>query len=50
MDLGVDGLKTGYTSKSGYGVIVSSQKNGRRLIGIVTGLKVLMIEQMKYLD
>ena len=39
MDLGVDGLKTGYTSKSGYGVIVSSQKNGRRLIGIVTGLK-----------
>ena len=39
LDLGVDGLKTGYTSKSGYGVIVSSQKNGRRLIGIVTGLK-----------
>ena len=39
MDLGVDGLKTGYTSKSGYGVIVSSEKNGRRLIGIVTGLK-----------
>ncbi len=39
LDLGVDGLKTGYTSKSGYGVIVSSKKNGRRLIGIVTGLK-----------
>ena len=39
LDLGVDGLKTGYTSKSGYGVIVSSEKNGRRLIGIVTGLK-----------
>ena len=39
LDLGVDGLKTGYTSKSGYGIIVSSEKNGRRLIGIVTGLK-----------
>ena len=39
LDLGVDGLKTGYTSKSGYGVIVSSEKNGRRLIGIVAGLK-----------
>ena len=39
LDLGVDGLKTGYTSKSGYGVVVSSEKNGRRLIGIVTGLK-----------
>ncbi len=39
LDLGVDGLKTGYTSKSGHGVVISSEKNGRRLIGIVTGLK-----------
>ena len=37
-DLGVDGLKTGYTSESGFGIIVSSKKNDRRLIGIVTGL------------
>jgi len=37
-DLGVDGLKTGYTSTSGFGIIVSSKKNDRRLIGVVTGL------------
>ena len=37
-DLGVDGLKTGYTSESGFGIIVSSKKNDRRLIGIVAGL------------
>ena len=37
-DLGVDGLKTGYTSTSGFGIIVSSKKDDRRLIGVVTGL------------
>ena len=37
-DLGVDGLKTGYTSESGFGIIISSKKNDRRLIGLVTGL------------
>ena len=37
-DLGVDGLKTGYTSMSGFGIIVSSKKNDKRLIGVVTGL------------
>ena len=37
-DLGVDGLKTGYTSESGFGIIVSSKKNDRRLIGVVIGL------------
>ena len=37
-DLGVDGLKTGYTNESGFGIIVSSKKNDRRLIGVVTGL------------
>ena len=37
-DLGIDGLKTGYTSESGFGIIVSSKKNDRRLIGIVVGL------------
>tara|TARA_B100000700_G_scaffold276296_1_gene322732 strand:+ start:1068 stop:2198 length:1131 start_codon:yes stop_codon:yes gene_type:complete len=38
LSIGVDGLKTGYTSKSGYGIIVSSEKNGRRLVGLVAGL------------
>ena len=37
-DLGIDGLKTGYTSESGFGIIVSSKKNDRRLIGVVAGL------------
>ena len=36
--LGIDGLKTGYTSKSGYGIIVSSKINERRLIAIISGL------------
>ena len=38
-DLGVDGLKTGHTSKAGYGLVMSGVKDGRRLIGVVTGLK-----------
>jgi len=37
-DIGVDGLKTGYTSLSGYGIIVSSKKDDQRLIAVVTGL------------
>ena len=37
-DIGVDGLKTGYTSSSGFGIIVSSNKDDKRLIGVVTGL------------
>ena len=37
-NLGVDGLKTGYTGFSGYGIIVSSKKNDQRLIAVVTGL------------
>lgn len=37
MDLGVDGLKTGYTSESGYGLTFSAVRNGRRLVGVVMG-------------
>lgn len=36
--LGIDGLKTGHTSKAGYGLVFSGVENGRRLIGVVTGL------------
>jgi len=36
---GADGLKTGYTKKSGYGLVVSAQKNGRRLIAVLNGMK-----------
>ena len=37
-DLGVDGLKTGKTNESGYSMIISSNKDNIRLIGIVGGL------------
>jgi serine-type D-Ala-D-Ala carboxypeptidase (penicillin-binding protein 5/6) len=36
--LGVDGLKTGHTKEAGYGIVVSSVSEGRRLIGVVMGL------------
>lgn len=35
----VDGIKTGYTANSGYNVIVSGVKNGRRLLAVVIGSK-----------
>lgn len=34
---GVDGFKTGYTRDSGYNLIVSAQRDGRRLIAVVLG-------------
>ena len=34
---GVDGLKTGYTRDSGYNLIVSAQRDDRRLIAVVLG-------------
>jgi serine-type D-Ala-D-Ala carboxypeptidase (penicillin-binding protein 5/6) len=38
MKLGVDGLKTGFTKKAGYGVVVSAVRDGRRLIGVLGGM------------
>lgn len=34
---GVDGFKTGFTNASGYNLIVSAQRDGRRLIAVVLG-------------
>lgn len=34
-----DGLKTGYTEESGYGVVASAEKDGRRMIAVVNGLE-----------
>jgi D-alanyl-D-alanine carboxypeptidase len=34
---GVDGMKTGYTRASGYNLVASAQRNGRRVIGVVFG-------------
>ncbi len=34
---GVDGFKTGYTRASGYNLIISAQRDGRRIIAVVLG-------------
>jgi len=36
---GVDGMKTGYIEEGGYGLVVSAERDGRRLILVVAGLK-----------
>jgi D-alanyl-D-alanine carboxypeptidase (penicillin-binding protein 5/6) len=37
--IGVDGLKTGHTEESGYGLVASAKVNTQRLIVVVNGLK-----------
>ncbi len=37
-DIGADGLKTGHTEESGYGLVSSAIQDGRRLILVVNGL------------
>ena len=37
--IGVDGLKTGHTEAAGYGEVVSTAAGGRRLIGVLHGMK-----------
>ena len=39
MNIGADGLKTGYTSEAGYGLVGSAVNNGLRLIVVVNGMK-----------
>lgn len=36
---GADGLKTGYTEASGYGLTASAERDGRRLVMVVNGLE-----------
>jgi D-alanyl-D-alanine carboxypeptidase (penicillin-binding protein 5/6) len=36
-DPNVDGMKTGYIKQSGYGIVVTSKANNRRLIAVVAG-------------
>ena len=35
--VGVDGIKTGYTRASGFNLVASVERNGRRLIGVIFG-------------
>ncbi|GJD63524.1 D-alanyl-D-alanine carboxypeptidase family protein [Methylobacterium frigidaeris] len=39
LDIGADGLKTGYLEESGYGLTGSAVQNGQRLVLVVSGLK-----------
>ncbi len=38
-DMGADGLKTGHTEESGYGLAAAAERNGQRLILVVNGLE-----------
>ncbi len=39
LNIGADGLKTGFTKEAGYGLVGSAVQNNLRLIVVVTGLK-----------
>jgi len=39
MNIGADGLKTGFTKEAGYGLVGSAEQNGLRLIVVLNGLK-----------
>ena len=39
MNIGADGMKTGFTSEAGYGLVGSVMQNGLRLIVVVNGVK-----------
>jgi D-alanyl-D-alanine carboxypeptidase (penicillin-binding protein 5/6) len=52
-DIGADGLKTGHTKESGYGLVASVERKGRRLILVVNGfegVKQRSIESERLLD
>ena len=38
LNLGVDGLKTGHVEESGYGLVVSAKRDGRRFILVLNGM------------
>jgi serine-type D-Ala-D-Ala carboxypeptidase (penicillin-binding protein 5/6) len=38
---GADGMKTGYTEESGYGLVGSALRDGRRLVMVIAGLKTI---------
>jgi D-alanyl-D-alanine carboxypeptidase (penicillin-binding protein 5/6) len=39
LNIGVDGMKTGFVKEAGYGLVASAVQNGLRLIVVVNGLK-----------
>ncbi len=50
---GADGVKTGHTKESGYGMVASAVRDGRRLIAVLNGMKSKKeraVETRKLLD
>ena len=41
LGIGADGLKTGHTKESGYGLVGSAKQDGRRIIFVLSGLNTL---------
>ena len=39
LDIGVDGLKTGYIKEAGYGLVASAKQDGRRVILAINGME-----------
>jgi D-alanyl-D-alanine carboxypeptidase (penicillin-binding protein 5/6) len=39
LNIGVDGLKTGYVKEAGYGLVASAKQDNRRLIVVVNGME-----------
>lgn len=39
LDLGVDGLKTGYVKEAGYGLVASAKQDNRRVILVINGME-----------
>jgi len=46
-DMGADGLKTGHTEESGYGLAASAQRKDRRLVLVVNGLASKKMRSME---
>ena len=50
MNVGVDGLKTGYIKTSGYHLLATAQREGRRLIAVVMGAEKPKIREAEALN
>ncbi|MDE3202287.1 MAG: D-alanyl-D-alanine carboxypeptidase [Acidobacteriota bacterium] len=44
---GVDGMKTGYVSASGFNIVTSAERDGRRLVGVVLGGRTARARDLK---
>ena len=47
LNIGADGLKTGYLEESGYGLVGSAVQNGQRLILVALGAKTIQERQLE---